>query len=277
MLCLLDRECRIKDTSHHIFPLAREGKDCQPDLFSDEIFESWYKTGEIFKSLIAMNSFLHAAAMRHADEETKKLIHKKLMSLPQAMKKSPSAPAVATTTGEDRHNYGNVVIVEMAFALREDGGFDYCMCGFYDGLGMSLSQLQRTRWLVALNRLNSEHMRRTADGTVRRNPTPKLDANSLIQKSSSGPVLIGGDWDGPPPKQHLACYRIAPRIVCPFYFKMLDWLYQDGNITAGYYNRCVKESMHRVDSYLAMLHEKAMNPLNLGLRALLVPLTKPSQ
>eukprot|EP01122_Echinamoeba_exundans_P007421 TRINITY_DN228_c0_g1_i1.p1 TRINITY_DN228_c0_g1~~TRINITY_DN228_c0_g1_i1.p1 ORF type:complete len:446 (+),score=71.86 TRINITY_DN228_c0_g1_i1:34-1371(+) len=277
VLILLDKECRIKDTSHHIFPIVREGADCQPDLFSDEIFESWYKTGEIFKTLIATNPLLHTLAMRFADEETKKMIHKKLNSLPSLKVKPAPAPAATNKDDPDANklHFGNVVVVELAFALKEDGAFDYCMCGFFDRLGMSLSQLQRTRLLVVLNRLNSDAMRRGIDGQLRRSPTPKIDSTNLIQKSSSGPVLIGGDWNGPPPKQHLACYRIEPRVVSPLLFKILEWLLSDGNITHGYFNQSVKAAMGRVDGYLAMLHEKAMNPMNLGLRALIVPLSKP--
>jgi hypothetical protein len=276
VLILLDKECRIRDSSHHIFPVVREGADSVPDLFSDEIFESWYKTGEIFKTLIATNPLLHTLAMRFADEETKKMISKKLNSIP-SLKVKPTAPPVASKDDPDakKLHFGNVVVVELAFALKEDGAFDYCMCGFFDRLGMSLSQLQRTRLLVVMNRLNSDAVRRGIDGPLRRSPSPKIDSTSLIQKSSSGPVLIGGDWNGPPPKQHLACYRIEPRSVCPLLFKILDWLLSDGNITLGYHNRSVKAAMSRVDGYLAMLHEKAMNPMNLGLRALIVPLTKP--
>jgi hypothetical protein len=230
LLLLLDKDASIKDMNHHILPHFISSQKCMPDLFSDDVFESWYKTGEIFKTVIKENQYFRKLAMKHGDEAVKKLVNR----TKQALNANPS---------------GNIVIAELAFSLTEDGGLENCMCAFYDDLAMSLSIRQRTRLLVVLNRINNDGVR---------NP---MSPRSMVPDAFKFPILE---------KHHIAYYKCPPAIVCPYLFKILDWLQKEGDISIGRYQKKVKRAMEQVSGYLALLHEKAMSPLNLGLRALMV-------
>lgn len=116
---------------------------------SDEVFESWYKTAEMFRSAIKNNSNLFPLADKYNtdDEELKRMLTK--------------VKRANTKLGYD-------VLVELAFALNpESGEMVCCMCSTLDELGMPLSLRQSTRLLAVLNKINSEcKSRRNSQSTL---------------------------------------------------------------------------------------------------------------
>jgi hypothetical protein len=191
--------------------------------------------------------------MKYGDEAVKKLVSR--------VKPVSSAGSVNPS--------GNVILVELAFSLSESGQLESCMCAFYDDLAMSLSIRQRTRLLVMLNRINNDSCRHCSPAPALGSAPPVASVGNHTEAPSTTPSV-------PETKpalfthQHIAFYKCPPSVVCPYLFKILDWLHKEGDISIGRYQKKVKRAMESVSDYLALLHEKAMSPLNLGLRALIV-------
>jgi len=102
---------------------------------SDEVFEAWYKTSEMFRNAIKNNKHLADLAQEFntEDEDLKRAITK--------------FQRTGATPGQD-------VLVELVFSLNIDTAQpSNCMCCYYNNLGMDLSEHQQKIWGVVLNRL----------------------------------------------------------------------------------------------------------------------------
>ena len=232
ILAVINNFGRIADWSYHILPMTVSAGVTKPDLFSDEVFESWWKSTEVWKEMVRANEDMKKFTEQYAPMPPKK-----------ANGKFPQGTLEAL--GQKTEDITKANLVEFILAISNEGELSWCMLGVFDDFGLPPITREQNRVLLeTINRLNA-------------------NSTTTFRKREKGM-----DYK---PRRGIGGFRMATAIVTPLLFQLLDFAYAEHGITQRMYLKKTKHAMSMALPYLIALHEHAMSPLNLGLRALMCP------
>lgn len=232
ILAVINNAGRIADWSYHILPVTVDAGVTKPDLFSDEVFESWWKSSEIWKEMVRANSHLKDFAAKFAP-------------LPPKRASQKFATGTLEALGQSSEDVSNANIVEFVLAISTSGDFCWSMVCLYDDVGLPpLTREQNRVVLETVNRMNE-------------------GSTTTLRKRGRGM-----DYH---PKRGIRGLMMHSVIVTPLLFQYLEWAESEQHIPKRHFVRKTKHCMSMALPYLIALHEHAMSPLNLGLRALMLP------
>jgi hypothetical protein len=232
ILAVINNSGRIADWSYHILPTTVSAGETKPDLFSDAVFESWWKSSEVWKEMVRANSTLKEFSQIFCPPPQKR-----------ASQKFPTGTLEAI--GQLSEEVSNANLVEFILALSEEGEFSWCMVALYDDIGLPVLTRDQNRVILeTINRLNA-------------------NSTTTFRKRERGM-----DYR---PRRGLGGFRMSSVIVTPLLFQFLEWSHSQKKISHILFSRKTKHNMAMALPYLIALHEHAMSPLNLGLRALMLP------
>ncbi|XP_049848110.1 uncharacterized protein LOC126311202 [Schistocerca gregaria] len=232
ILAIMDNDGIIADWNYHLLPHTVNPGTTKPDIFCEKVFESWWKSQEIWQEMVRANKQTESFASIFAPIPKNKPLK--------------NIPGTLEHCGVSSEHSSSCAMLEFVILLDDDGEFYWCMVAFYDdiALGCSMSERQKHILLLTLNEINRSGV------AIKK----KLENNIKFQ-----------------PYVSLEKYRISRVLVTPLLFQFLKWAKEQKKISMGRFMRKLKFSLNTASPYLQVLHENAMSPLNLGLRALLLP------
>ena len=233
ILAVVNNMGSIADWSYHILPVTVSAGVTKPDLFSDEVFESWWKSSEVWKEMARANTQLKGFSDKYSPPPPKK-----------ASQKHPIGTLEAI--GQRTDDITDANLVEFVIAITpEEGEFSWCMVCLYDDFGLPVLTREQNRVILeTVNRMNA-------------------NSSTTYRKREQGM-----DYR---PRRGIAGFRMHSVIITPHLFQLLEWSESEKRIPHRLFVQKTKHSMSMALPYLVALHEHAMSPLNLGLRALMCP------
>lgn len=232
ILAVVNNAGRIADWNYHVLPVTAGAGVTKPDLFSDQVFESWWKSSELWKEMVRANTLLQPFAEKYAPPPPKRASQK-------------FATGTLEALGQLTEDVTNANLVEFVLAISSEGDFCWSMLCLYDDIGMPpLTREQNRVILETVNRMNA-------------------NSTTSFRKRARG-----ADYA---PRRGIRGFLMHSVIVTPLLFQYLEWAEAEQRIPRRYFLRKTKHSMSMALPYLVALHEHAMSPLNLGLRALMLP------
>lgn len=232
ILAVINNSGRIADWSYHILPTTISAGETKPDLFSDEVFESWWKSSEVWKEMVRANSQLQDFAKLYCP-------------IPQKRASQKFATGTLEAVGQLTEEVSNANLVEFILSISVEGEFCWCMVALYDDIGLPVLTRDQNRVILeTVNRLNA-------------------NSTTTFRKRERGM-----DYR---PRRGLGGFRMFSVIITPLMFQFLEWAHAQQKIPPFLFTKKTKHGMAMALPYLIALHEHAMSPLNLGLRALMLP------
>lgn len=233
ILAVINNSGGIADWSYHILPVTVSAGVTKPDLFSDEVFESWWKSSEVWKEMVRANEQLKPFSDQYTPPPPKKGSQKHSLGTLEAI-------------GQRTEDISNANLVEFVLAITpEEGEFSWCMVCLYDDFGLPVLTREQNRVILeTVNRMNA-------------------NSSTTYRKREQGM-----DYR---PRRGIGGFRMHSVIVTPILFQFLEWSNTESRIPHRLVVKKTKHGMSMALPYLVALHEHAMSPLNLGLRALMLP------
>jgi hypothetical protein len=232
ILAVINNSGRIADWSFHILPITISAGVTKPDLFSDEVFESWWKSSEVWKEMVRANAKVKEFGEKFAPSPPKRASQK-------------FATGTLEALGQLTEDVTNATLVEFVLSISNQGELSWCMLALYDDIGLPpMTRDQNRVVLETVNRMNA-------------------DSTTTYRKRERGMDYA--------PRRGIRGFLMSSVIVTPLLFQFLEWADSEKKLPRRQFLKKTKHNMAMALPYLLALHEHAMSPLNLGLRALMLP------